>query len=145
MTLMELLLVIVIAGMVISLALMGMGMAERQYGKARLSYDAQVMAEEIAAELVEQLRYAGNPMVEEERVICSDLVTGNRCEIRAQQWKQEPGERTDGLAVCRLGEDRPVFSWDDSGRCIVISFGICGRDGEILAWIEERVVRILNP
>ncbi len=148
MTIMELLLTIMILGMVISLAAAGIGMVRRQYDKARLTYDARVLADEIAEEMVKQLRFAQKPAVEEEKVVYYDSLKNKECQVSMELWGMgEDSHITDsnGLTVCRLKEDRPVFAWDDRGRCIVISFGICDRDGRILAEIDDVKVRILNP
>lgn len=143
MTILELLLTVVIAGMVISMAISGVGMTRKQYEKAKLSYDAQVMAEEVAGIMTDSLRYAENLILEEDSFFFFDSNKEDYIEFDVEKWNSEENEQGDRLRICRLAVDRPVFSRDEGG-CVVISFGICNKDGEILARIHNRKVRILN-
>ena len=146
MTVLELLVTLVIAGMVISLAMTGNATAEKRYDEAKQSYDAQVMAERIIKELDKQVRFAENPVVEDERIRCYSRDGEIRDEICVDTWIYEEERAVDSeLYLCRVSEDQPVFAMGDSGRFIEVSFGICDKDGKILVRVEGKKIRLLNP
>lgn len=128
-TILEFLAALVCAGMVISLATTGAGMAEKQYEEAKMIFDAKMLADRMADELAEEMRFSPDPLLEEAAIL-DRVVERNRY---------------DGLSLCRLEEDRPVFIMGDSRRFVELSFGICDDTGKILTKVEGRKIRLLNP
>ena len=49
----------------------------------------------------------------------------------------------DELFICPL-EETDIFSVDESGRGIRVSFGICRADGEILYSVQDILIPMLN-
>lgn len=49
------------------------------------------------------------------------------------------------LWLCPLNDKTPMFQWDSDKEGILVSFGICNKDGKLKASIENNHIRLLNP
>jgi len=140
MTILELLLAMLILGMVISLTAAGSRMVRSHYEDMKCTYDARIIADEILNEMEDWIRFSENPVVEEDEISYYDSVKGKKQVLSTGAWDILPY----GLVFDRIDDERPVFTWDEGGRCILISFCICDSSGVVRAKVDNVAVRILN-
>ena len=165
-TLAELLLTILIVGMVISLITAGVRAVRRNFERVADSYDAQDLADALLEYMEEELWCARewtvcdepdaysveymDSSLDKQKLLEIEYFhegSGGRLRVynRTDDIRETPYAESfyDELFICPL-EETDIFSVDESGRGIRVSFGICRADGEILYSVQDILIPMLN-